>query len=160
VGVKDAQGILEALSEYARRTQDADVLTEFVRQRLSRAVTARFVGEDGTLRYLALAPDAEDAVLKGLQGQDGAMSLLLDPDTTRRFLTAVRLQVEAWNGTGEPVLLVPPLARGPVRRLLEKALPRVAVVSPGEIVPGTAIEKAGEVTLGDKPRATLKAGRG
>ena len=58
-------------------------------------------------------------------------------------------------------MLVPPLARGPVRRLLEKALPRVGVVSPGEIVPGTAIEKAGEVLAGDRPKPQqLKSGRG
>ncbi len=161
VGVRDAQGILEALSEYAKRTQDPDILTEFVRQRLSRSVTARFVGDDGVLRYIALGPEVEDLVLKGLQGQDGAMALLLDPENTRRFIQGVRLQAEAWSAGGDPVLLVPPLARGPVRRLLEKALPRVGVVSPGEIVPGTPIEKAGEVSAGDKPRPQqLKNTRG
>jgi len=160
IGVRDAQGILEALSEVSGRTKDPDMLTEFVRQRLARAVTARFTGEDGVLRYLALAADAEEAVLKGLQGQDGAMSLVLDPDTTRRLLTSLRLAVEGWNGQTEPVVLVPPLARGAFRRLVEKAQPRVGIVSPGEIVPGTPIERVGELGLGERARAPLKAGRG
>jgi len=149
IGVRDTQGILEALAEFAPRTRDADVLTEFVRQRLNRAVTARFVGEDGTLRYIGLGADAEDAVSKGLQGGDGGtMQLVLDPDTTRRLIQGIRAATEAFAGPGEAVLLVPPLARAPMRRLLEKALPRVPVLSPGEIVPGTAVERAGEVVLG------------
>ncbi|MBM4364639.1 MAG: flagellar biosynthesis protein FlhA [Deltaproteobacteria bacterium] len=148
VGVRDTQGILEALSEFAPRTRDPDVLTEFVRARLARAVTARFTGDDGVLRYIGLAADAEDAVSRGLQGNDGgAMSLVLDPDTTRKLFAALRHQVESYSGPGEVVLLVPPLARGPMRRLIEKALPRVPVMSPSEIVPGTGLERAGELSL-------------
>jgi flagellar biosynthesis component FlhA len=75
------------------------------------------------------------------------MTLVLEPDTTRKLIASVRAFIESWSGAGDPVLLVPPLARGPIRRLLEKALPRLAVLSPGEIVPGTAIERVGEITL-------------
>ena len=157
IGVRDTQGILEALAEFAPRTRDPDVLTEFVRQRLNRAVTARFVGDDGTLRYLGLGPDAEDAVSKGLQGgEGGTMQLVLDPDTMRRLIQGIRAASEAFAGPGEAVLLVPPLARAPMRRLLEKALPRVPVLSPGEIVPGVRVERAGEITIGVR---TLKNGR-
>jgi flagellar biosynthesis protein FlhA len=148
VGVRDMQGTLEALAEFAGRTRDPDVLTEFVRQRLARAVTARFTGDDGVLRYIGLAPDAEEAVARGLQGgEGGVMTLVLDPTATRALIAGARGQVEAWSGNGEPVLLVPPLARGPVRRLIEKALPRLGVLSPGEIVPTTGIEKVGEISL-------------
>jgi flagellar biosynthesis protein FlhA len=148
VGVRDTQGVLEALAEFAGRTRDPDVLTEFVRQRLCRTISGRFTGEDGTLRYMGLAADAEDAVSRGLQGgEGGAMTLVLEPDTTRKLIASVRAFIESWSGAGDPVLLVPPLARGPIRRLLEKALPRLAVLSPGEIVPGTAIERVGEITL-------------
>ncbi|MFN7142304.1 MAG: flagellar biosynthesis protein FlhA [Myxococcota bacterium] len=151
VGVRDAQAVLEALSEYAPRTRDPDVLTEFVRQRMARAVTARFVGDDGALHYVALAPDAEDAVLRALQGGDGGtMSLVLDPDVTRRLLQGMRQLSDGWSGNGELVLIVPPLARGPLRRLFEKALPRVPILSPGEIVPGTALSREAELALADK----------
>ena len=151
IGVRDTQGILEAMAEFAPRTRDPDVLTEFVRQRMNRAVTARFVGDDGVLRYMGLGPDAEDAISKGLQGGDGgAMSLVLDPAVTRAFIQAVRNAADKYPGPGEAVLLVPPLARGPVRRLLEKALPRIPVLSPGEIVPGTGIERVAEITLGTR----------
>ena len=76
------------------------------------------------------------------------MTLVLDPDTTRRLIQSIRNASESFAGPGEAVLLVPPLARGPVRRLLEKALPRVPVISPGEIVPGTGVERVAEISLG------------
>jgi flagellar biosynthesis protein FlhA len=159
VGVRDVQTVLEALSEYASRTRDPDVLTEFVRQRMARAITARFVGEDGTLNYVGLAPDAEDAVVRGLQGGDGGtMSLMLEPDATRRLIQGMRGLSENWSGNGELVLLVPPLARGPIRRLFEKALPRVPVLSPGEIVPGTPLQRAGELALFERGQKPLKNG--
>ena len=151
VGVRDAQGILEVLSEYAPRTRDPDVLTEFVRQRMGRAVTARFVGEDGILRYMALASDVEDLILRGLQGSDGGvMNLVMDPETTRKFISAVRLQVDAWNHNSTPLLLVPPLARGPIRKLLDRAIPRMYVLSPGEVVPGTSIDRVAEISFQEK----------
>jgi flagellar biosynthesis protein FlhA len=148
VGVRDVQGILEVLSEYAARTRDPDVLTEFVRQRMARAVTARFVAEDGLLRYLGLAPEVEDTILRGLQGAEGGvMNLVLDPESTRKLIQAVRAQVDNWNQNTPPVLLVPPLARGSIRRLLDRAIPRMYVLSPGEVVPGTPIDRVGEVSF-------------
>jgi len=154
VGVRDVQAVLEALAEYAPRTRDPDVLTEFARQRLSRTITGRLIGEDGTLHYVGLGADAEEAVVRGLQGggDAGTMTLALEPETLRKLITGLRQRVEAWDGSGELALLVPPLARGPLRRLIEKALPRVAVISPGEIVPGTALDRVGELSLSGRNR--------
>jgi flagellar biosynthesis protein FlhA len=151
VGARDTQGILEALAEYAPRTRDAEVLTEFVRQRMARAITARLAGEDGVLYYVGLAPDAEDTVVRGLQGGDGgSMQLMLEPEATRKLIQGMRQWTEQWTGNSELVLIVPPLARGPVRRLLEKALPRVPVISPGEIVPGTPLSRVGDIALSER----------
>jgi flagellar biosynthesis component FlhA len=86
------------------------------------------------------------------------MSLMLEPDATRRLIQGMRGLSENWSGNGELVLLVPPLARGPIRRLFEKALPRVPVLSPGEIVPGTPLQRAGELALFERGQKPLKNG--
>ena len=152
VGVRDAQGVLEALAEYAPRTRDSEVLTEFVRARMARAITARFVGEDGVLYYVALAPDAEDTVVRGLQGGDGGtMQLVLEPEAARRLVRAMKTAAEQWTGNSELVLIVPPLARAPVRRLMEKEMPRLPVLSGAEVVPGTPLQKVGDLSL-QEPR--------
>ncbi len=153
VGVRDAQGVLEALAEYAPRTRDADVLTEFVRARMARSITARFLGEDGVLHYVALAPDAEDTVVRGLQGGDGGtMQLVLEPEASRKLVREMRTWTEQWTGNSELVLIVPPLARAPVRRLLEKEMPRVPVLSGAEIVAGTSLQRVGELSLSERGR--------
>jgi len=157
VGIRDGQVVLEALSELAPRSRDASVLTELVRQRMARIITRRFVSKDGTLHYLGLAADAEDAVVRGLQGGDGgSMSLVLDPEVSREILMSVRKLAEGWGGQADLVLLTPPLARGPIRRLLERSVPRLPVVSAGEIVPGTALQREGEIGLG---KGLKKSGR-
>ncbi len=148
VSVRDVASIFEALSDYAPKTRDADVLTEFVRQRLSRHITARFADPEGTIHYLALGPDAEDAVSKGLQGgEGGSMSLVLDPQHARALLTGIRDQAEGWAGAGQVVVLCPPLARGPLRRLAEKVIPRVPILSPAELRAGVHLERIGVISL-------------
>ena len=43
VPIRDIVTILETLGDYAELTKDPDVLTEYVRQRLKRVITERFV---------------------------------------------------------------------------------------------------------------------
>jgi flagellar biosynthesis protein FlhA len=149
VSVRDLQTILESLSDYVGRTRDADVLTEFVRQRLARTITRKYTGPDGTLRFVALAPETEDLVLRGLQAPEGggAPTLALEPELARRLVIRIREQWEHHQSLGTFVLLAPPLARAPLRRLIERTLPRLPVVSSAELLPTVHIEKIGSVDL-------------
>ncbi len=148
VSVRDAQTILEALADNAARVRDPDVLTEFVRQRMARHVTRRFGSDDGVIHYIGLAPDAEDAISSGLHsGEGGTMNLTLDPGDARRLLTSLRDAAERWRGSNDVVVLCPPLARGPLRRLTEKVIPRVPVVSPAELLPEVRLERVAVVSL-------------
>jgi flagellar biosynthesis protein FlhA len=147
VSVRDVQSILEALAEYAPKTKDADILTEFVRQKLARHITRKFSDEEGCIHYLALGRDAEDAVSRGLQGENGSMNLVMDPDQVRQLLEQIKLKSETFNGPGQLVVLCPPLARGPFRRLAERVVPRVPVLSPNELQAGARLQKVGVVSL-------------
>ncbi len=148
VSIRDATTILEALADHAPRLKDPDVLTEFVRQRLARHITRRYSDENGVIHYIGLAPDAEDAVSAGLHGGDGgAMNLSLDPNDARRLLTSLRTSAEKWRGGSDLVILSPPLARGPLRRLTEKVVPRVPVLSPAELLPTVRLERVTTVSI-------------
>jgi flagellar biosynthesis protein FlhA len=152
ISIRDAQTVLEALADHAQRLKDPDVLTEFVRQRLARHITRRYSDENGVIHYIGLAPDAEDAISAGLHGGDGgAMNLTLDPNDARKLLTALRTAAERWRGSSDVVVLCPPLARGPLRRLTEKVAPRVAVVSPAELLPTARLERVTAVSLRNPP---------
>ncbi len=157
ISVRDAQTILEAVSEYVGRTRDPDVLTEFVRQRLARHITRRFTDADGVLHYIGFAAEAEDLLLRGLQTTEGAApSLSLDPEVARRLFTRVRELVDGYSGAGQAVLLCPPLVRGALRRMLERALPRVTVLSSAELLPSVQLERFALLDLKPDAKKSLK----
>ena len=136
VSIRDIQTILETLLDYSARSRDPDVLTEFVRQRLTRQITQRFADEDNVIHVVNFGPAAEQALLRGLQATEGgAPTLVLDPSTAQQIVVGVREQVERYAGPGQAVVLCPPLARGAFRRLIERVLPRIPVVSSSELSP-------------------------
>ena len=148
VSTRDVYSIFEAMADYAPRTTDPDVLTEFVRQRLARHISHRFTDEDGAIHYVSLGPNAENAVLRGLQtGEGGAPTLMLEPDIARNIFVEIKRLTEGYAGPGQAVILCPPLARGALRRLLERILPRVPVLSSAELLPSVRLETAGMVEI-------------
>ncbi len=159
VSIRDSQSILEAMAEHAPRSRDPNVLTELVRQRLARHISHRFTGAEGALRYISLAPDAEEVVTRSLQAsEDGTTRLIMDPRIAQTLLTRLGELVASQRGADDVVLLAPPLVRGPFRRLSEKLFPRVAVLSPGELLPTIRLERVGQLTL-EKPASPARQGR-
>jgi flagellar biosynthesis protein FlhA len=153
VSIRDSQSILEAMAEHATRSRDPHVLTELVRQRLARHISSRFTGGSGTLRYISMAPDAEEVVTRSLQAsEDGTTRLIMDPQIAQLLLTRLGEISGRQRGADDIVLLAPPLVRGPFRRLSEKLFPRIPVLSPGELLPTIRLERVGLLTLEDHPR--------
>ena len=145
---RDGQSILEALADYAPRNRDPDVLTEFVRQRMSRHITRRFADEAGVLHFVGFGREAEAALLRGLQNQEGGPpSLMLDPGAFQAMVQQIQHLTESHAGASPAVVLAPPLVRGALRRLLERVLPRVVVVSSAELLPTVTLERVGVVEL-------------
>ncbi len=153
VSIRDSQSILEAMAEHATRSREPNVLTELVRQRLARHISQRFTGGAGTLRYISMAPDAEEVVTRSLQAsEDGTTRLIMDPNIAQLLLTRLGEISGRQRGADDVVLLAPPLVRGPFRRLSEKLFPRIPVLSPGELLPTIRLERVGLLTLEEPPR--------
>jgi flagellar biosynthesis protein FlhA len=148
LSVRDSSTILEALSDYAPKTKDPDILVEFVRQRLSRHITSRFSDEDGVIHYVGLAPQVENAILQGLQTQEGgAPNLVIDPTLAQTLFTSIQEMTENFSGPSQAVILAPPLARGALRRMLERVMPKVVVLSSAELLPSVNLDLIGQVSL-------------
>ena len=148
LSTRDAHTILEALADYATKTRNAEDLTELVRQRMARHITRRFADDEGVLHYVALGPKAEQSLLRALQRQEGGGTrLVLDPQTAQQIFEQVQHQTQAWSGASPAVLLAPPLARGELRRMLERVLPQVVVLSSAELLPTVTLDRVGVVEL-------------
>ena len=146
VSIRDLRSILETMADYATMTQDADVLTEYVRHGLSRSISAGHTGADGMLAVLTLDRRVEEAIQTAIQHRERGSYLALDPRSAQQILDGL-VAVLASAGGGQPVLLVPPQIRPHVRRLVERSFPALAVLSHNEITSQVRIQSVGTVTI-------------
>ena len=148
VPVRDLPAILEAIADGARAQATTYEIIELARTSLARAITGRFETTEGTLNVLTLSAELEQEVLDAAQQTAGQATFVLDPQTTQTILTGISEAAERMTLSGQdPVLLVPPKIRAALRRLLERALPHVAVLSHTELPPDVHIRAVGTVNI-------------
>jgi flagellar biosynthesis protein FlhA len=148
VCVRDMVSILEALSYHARVNKETDYLTEQVRMALSRSICKQHQNpENGELPVVTLDPAVEEQIAQGLT-QDGQM-LALGPVFTQRLFAALNAEIERVIGTQgiQPVILCNGRLRLPFRRLIERMLPQIAVLSYNEIGPSVRATAVGSVRV-------------
>lgn len=148
VSVRDMVTILEALGYHCRVNKDPDYLTEQVRMALSRSICKQHQNpETGELPVITLDPTIEEQIAQGLS-QDG-QSLALGPLFTQKLFQELNKEIErAISSQGmQPVILCNTRLRLPLRRLLERMLPQIAVLSYNEIGPSTKVTAVGLVRL-------------
>ena len=148
VSIRDLVTVLETLADHAARTKDGDVLTEHVRQALGRSITKRFLAPGGTLTVMTLAANVERTLIDSVQRADGGGTLALEPALAQRLLARLGEWSERFAARQmSPLLLCSASVRPYVRQLVERALPALAVIAPGEIAPTVRVQSMGVVTL-------------
>jgi len=148
VSVRDMVTVLETLSYHCRVSKDSDYLTEQVRMGLSRSICKQFTNTDtGELPVVTLDPGVEEQLAQGLS-QDGHV-LAVGPAFTQKLFAALNKEIErVMNNTGhQPVLLCNARLRLPFRRMIERLLPQIAVLSYNEIGPSTKVTALGSVRV-------------
>ena len=155
VSVRDMITVLEALSYHHRVSKDLDYLTEQVRLGLSRSICKQHLDVgSGLLPVLTLSPEIEEMMANHIlpgnhdPGSQGA-TLAMDPTITQKLLGALNQHVErAITEQGlQPVLLSTARVRLPLKRLLARVLPQLAVLSYNEIGPSVQVQVLGNVSL-------------
>jgi flagellar biosynthesis protein FlhA len=151
VSIRDLTTILETLADHAPRSKDADQLTEHVRQALGRSITKRLVGQDGNLALITLSATAERALIEAIHRSEEGASLALEPRLAQRLLARLGHWVERFAAERlTPVLLCSMPLRPHLRRLLERYLAGLALISPAEVAPNVRIRSLGVVTLDEE----------
>ncbi len=148
ISIRDLVSILEAVADHAPRTKDPELLTEQARHALGRSITRRLQAPDGSLALLTLGAPVERMLLDALQRSDDGTALVLEPSVAQRLLA--RLGEWGERCTAQhvpPVLLCSAPVRPHVRRLVERALPSLAVIAPAEIAATVRVRSLGVVTL-------------
>jgi flagellar biosynthesis protein FlhA len=146
VSIRDLAVVLEVLADIAPASRDPAVLAEHVRAALAETVSRPYVGADGTLRALLLSPATEASLGEGLAALDGEEAL--NPALARPLLEAIGRALEtAPPFETKPVLLTPSTLRRHVRRLTERQLPHLAVLSYADLPPTLTVRGIATVEL-------------
>jgi flagellar biosynthesis protein FlhA len=148
VSVRDLRSILETLAEFGPTSKDADALTEYVRQALYRQITERIKGAQGDIPLFTLDRTVEESIARSIVRSDGHEQLSLDPKVTQTILAGLNEKIEEATNAGEKmVVLCSPVIRRHFKRLTEKFIPNLIVVSHNELSPEINIRSLGTVRL-------------
>jgi len=149
VSIRDLRTILETLADYAPKIDDQDMLTEYVRQALARPISKQYVAKDGSLSVLTLDKQVEEIIQGSIQKTNISSFLALEPTVAEKILLKIKEAVETVTPRTEtvPVLLASPFVRIYLRRLTERFLPDLVVLSHNEVVSTVQIKTLKVVTL-------------
>lgn len=146
VPVRDMVTILENLADYGSRIKDAEHLGELVRTAISRSITRLYVDQQGALNVITLDPALEARLKESIQQTTFGASLALDPQALDILLRGLEQESHRAAAEGKtPVILCSTSVRLPLRRLVERSMPSVAVVAYNEIVPRTEVIPVGRL---------------
>ena len=148
ISIRDMLTIVETLGDYSPLTKDPDLLTEYVRHKLSRSIVSPYIGEDGVLNLITMAQEVEDILLEGIQKSEHGSYLSIDPKVADPIITAIKEEAEkAMAKNIQPILLASPTVRRHLKKLSEHFIPSLIVLSQSELLSDIQLKTIGEVSL-------------
>lgn len=148
VSIRNLVTILETLADYAPSTKDPDILTEYVRQALSRQITQQFSPTGEALRVITVGASVEKRFANAIQRTEQGSFLSLDPDSTQQIYEVLLEQVQRVQQQGiQPVLLTTPGIRHYMRQYLDRFSADIPVLSYNELEPQLEIQSIGVVQV-------------
>jgi flagellar biosynthesis protein FlhA len=148
ISIRDLLTIVETLADYAPLTKDPDVLTEYVRNKMSRSIISPHIGEDGYLKLITMSQNVEDLLLKGIQKTEHGSYLSVDPNIADSIISSIKKEAEkAMSKNIQPILLTTPLIRRHLRKMIEYFVPSLMVLSQSELLSDIGFKAIGKVKL-------------
>jgi len=146
VSIRDLITIIETLSDYVPLTKNADILTGYVRQALSRTITKQYVDQGGNITVVMVASDIETAINESLQHTEYESFVTADPTLIDRVVKGLQGYVRTFTEKGlTPVVLCSPNTRIHLHKIIEKFFPHIAVVAHNELTAETNVKSLGMV---------------
>jgi flagellar biosynthesis protein FlhA len=141
VPIRQLGPILETLGDYAPRTKDPILLTEYVRHRLARTICTRYRDKDSRLHVVTLDPALEDRIRAGIEHSERGMFIRMSPQAVETTCRLIATEIEKLVRANHPaVVLVSPQIRAGLKQMTTPHLPRLVVLSFNEITRDTQIE--------------------
>lgn len=148
VSIRNLPTIFETLADFCKLTTDTDILTEYVRQSLSKQITKQYQPDEGPLKVITLAAEVEQAISESVKQTEQGNYLALEPNKTETILQNLAQLLEQLQLRGEsPIILCSPAIRMYFRSLTERYFPQVPVLSYNELEPTVEVQSVGMVNM-------------
>jgi flagellar biosynthesis protein FlhA len=144
VPIRQLATILETLGDYAPRTKDPVLLTEYVRHRLARQICTRYRNEQGQLHVIALDPAMEDRIRAGFEHNERGLFIRMSPQAIEATCNAIAKELpKLTTAHHTPIVLVSPQIRAALKQITQNHLSQLVVLSFNEITRDTQIVTVG-----------------
>lgn len=147
ISIRDLLTIFETLADYASTTRDTDILTEYVRQSLKRAISSKFFPANETTSVVTLDPKLEQEIMASVKQTETGAYLTLDPEKTKAIMKSVGNEIAKLENLGKnPIIITSPIVRMYFKRLTEDYYKDLIVISYNEIESNIELQSVGMVT--------------
>ncbi len=149
ISIRDLLSIFEILADKSVSTRDTDVLTEYVRQGLKRAVSQKFFDETDQNEVVLLSQKVEQEIMAAVKHTEQGTYFSLDPERIRQIMDDAQKKLSVLEEREKPPIVVcQPIVRMYFKKLCEDYLPDVIVISYNEIDNNINITAVG--TIGEE----------
>ena len=147
ISIRDLLTIFETLADHAATTRDTDVLTEYVRQSLKRAISSKYFPANETTSVITLDPKVEQDIMGSVKQTEQGAYLTLDPERTKAIMASVETEVAKLESLGKnPIVVTSPIVRMYFKKLTEDYFKDLIVVSYNEVESNVELQSVGMVT--------------
>jgi flagellar biosynthesis protein FlhA len=148
ISIRDLLTIVETLADYAPITKNTDILTEYVRQRLARSISKQHETPEGEIALVTLDGEIEELISNAIQNTEHESYLSLEPAVAQKILSQINGAVEKFTSMNyQPIVLCTPGVRPHLKKLTERFLPTLVVLSHNEIDKRVKIKSLGVISL-------------
>lgn len=147
ISIRDMVTILETLADYGTVTNDTDLLTEYVRQRLSGYITEKYV-RNNTLNVVTVDSGLEELIMNSINRTETGSYMSIDPNQIQLILNSCFKELEKLTSIGEqPIILTAPIVRFYLKKLTEQMTRDIIVLSYNEIGSSVEVHSVGVVSI-------------
>jgi len=147
ISIRDLLTIFETLADHAATTRDTDVLTEYVRQSLKRAISGKYFASNETTSVVTLDPKIEQEIMGSIKNTEQGAYMTLDPERVKAIISSLEEQVKKLEEAGKnPIIITSPIVRMYFKKMTEDYLKELIVVSYNEVESDVELQSVGMVS--------------
>ncbi|MGP1434298.1 MAG: flagellar biosynthesis protein FlhA [Catonella sp.] len=148
ISIRDLVSILETLADYATTTRDTDVLTEYARQGLKRAISNKYFPQSETTSVVTLDPKIEQEIMNSVKQTEQGAYLTIDPALAQNIMDSLKNEIDKLDKLGKaPIVITSPIVRMYFKKLTMDYFADLIVLSYNEVESNVELQSVGMVTV-------------